>query len=158
MKTQTIEVEGLPEGYRGVSINIPTYGQSYWNGHNVCVAGTSTPGYAYLIIEKIQPLRIVLEETSDYNKEYYSGLYETQVFSNGLRLRNQKHVWREVKETDIPLTNEDSNVKMGVNQGDGDDQKLELSVDECKEAMRKLETFNVTDLSVKICRFLKKDK
>ena len=54
---------------------------------------------------------------------------------------------REVNETDT--------VKMGVSQGDADEPKLSLSVDECKEAMRKLETFNVTDLSVKICRFLK---
>lgn len=38
-----------------------------------------------------------------------------------------------------------------------DEPKLSLSVDECKEAMRKLETFNVTDLSVKICRFLKEN-
>ncbi len=64
------------------------------------------------------------------------------------------NVWRLVKETDIPLTNDEHNVKMGVSQGDGE-PTLELSVDECKEAMRKLETFNVTDLSVKICRFLK---
>ena len=45
--------------------------------------------------------------------------------------------WCEVKKTEEP--------------------KLSLSVDECKEAMRKLETFNVTDLSVKICGFLKEN-
>ena len=49
----------------------------------------------------------------------------------------------KVKETDIPLNSAEP--------------KLSLSVDECKEAMRKLETFNVTDLSVKICGFLKEN-
>lgn len=93
-----------------------------------------------------QPRRIVLEE--DINDNRNPSIAQTLKLSSGRIM----HIFcpyavREVKETD--------NVKMGVSQGDGAEPKLSLSVDECKEAMRKLETFNVTDLSVKICRFLK---
>jgi len=98
------------------------------------------------IKEKIQPRRIVLEETNEERRICFGEWYESQEgklmrWPYGGKTDGKHKVWREVKETDIPLTNEEP--------------KLSLSVNECKEAMRKLETFNVTDLSVKICRFLK---
>ena len=98
-------------------------------------------------------MRIVLEETDLQKNSNCPQVINTSIGEIGIYHRYEM---REVKETDIPLTNDTANVKMGVSQGDG--EKLELSVAECKEAMRKLETFNVTDLSVKICRFLKENQ
>ena len=95
-----------------------------------------------------EPRRIVLEETDEVDflskGEWFLSLEGNFIQWNSPNRSKTAHIiWREVKETDIPLTNADDN------------ESLRLSVDECKEAMRKLETFNVTDLSVKICRFLK---
>lgn len=96
-----------------------------------------------------QPRRIVLEETGEERSvsygewlEYEDGLisqWPDEKYGSNISYK----VWREVKESDLSLNNAD------------DDESLRLSLDECIEAMRKLETFNVTDLSVKICRFLK---
>lgn len=134
-----IEIEGLPEGWEAVAFRAPSTNEYYFE-HGVIVRG-NTP-YAKLIVKKKQPRRIVLEE--DINDNRNPSTAQTLKLSSGRIM----HIFcpyavREVKETDIPLTNDDDN------------ESLRLSVDECKEAMRKLETFNVTDLSVKICRFLK---
>ena len=94
MKTQTIEVEGLPEGFKLNDIYIPAHMTAQINadtlGSTFCIVIT---------IEKIQPRRIVLEETDRYNTLYASGNYETQVFNNGCRLFNNPKIWREVKDT-----------------------------------------------------------
>ena len=141
MKTETIEVEGLPEGFEAVAVH---FDPNYFNKY------TGDDGYIYfkaeVKVKKIQPRRIVLEE--DINDNRNPSTAQTLKLSSGRIM----HIFcpyavREVNETDT--------VKMGVSQGDADEPKLSLSVDECKEAMRKLETFNVTDLSVKICTFLK---
>ena len=87
---------------------------------------------ATIHLKKIKPREIVLEEIS---KEEYHRLFNDERCSDIYNMRGS--YWREVEETEEP--------------------KLSLGVDECKEAMRKLETFNVTDLSVKICRFLKEN-
>jgi len=139
MTAQTIEVEGLPEGYKVIDAHVTS-----------SIKGTNSNGttqvFASITVEKIQPRRIVLEE--DINDNRNPSIAQTIKLSSGRIM----HIFcpyavREVNETDT--------VKMGVSQGDADEPKLSLSVDECKEAMRKLETFNVTDLSVKICTFLK---
>ena len=128
-----IKAEGLPEGWRVKEYRMPNKGDYFWYQNRVCVASSSFIDQR-IIIEKTQPRRIVLEETEESNAKFQDA-WCTQHFSNGVILTQQPKKWREVKGTEEP--------------------KLSLSVDECKEAMRKLETFNVTDLSVKICRFLK---
>ena len=142
-----IEVEGLPEGWKAVGMLVDPDQYNKYVGDD---------GFLYweakIKLEKIQPRRIVLEET----EEKYLGCQTLHIDGTEIMIMTNK-TWREVKETDIPLTNEDVNVKIGVSQRDGAEPKLSLSVDECKEAMRKLETFNVTDLSVKICGFLKEN-
>ena len=152
MTKQTIEVE-VPEGWRVKEYRMPNKGDYFWHQNRVCVASSSFIDQR-LIIEKIQPRRIVLEETGRKIDFSYTQNFK---FGDELISVTSSSVLREVKETDIPLTNEDVNVKIGVSQRDGAEPKLSLSVDECKEAMRKLETFNVTDLSVKICGFLKEN-
>ena len=152
MTKQTIEVE-VPEGWKVKEYRMPNKGDYFWHQNRVCVASSSFIDQR-LIIEKIQPRRIVLEETGRKIDFSYTQNFK---FGDELISVTSSSVLREVKETDIPLTNEDVNVKIGVSQRDGAEPKLSLSVDECKEAMRKLETFNVTDLSVKICGFLKEN-
>ena len=146
-----IEVEGLPEGWKAVAYRVPKGNIEFVFIENV-IRKAKPQDKKCLIIEKIQPRRIVLEET----EEKYLGCQTLHIDGTEIMIMTNK-TWREVKETDIPLTNEDVNVKIGVSQRDGAEPKLSLSVDECKEAMRKLETFNVTDLSVKICGFLKEN-
>ena len=146
-----IEIEGLPEGWKAVAYRVPKGNIEFVFIENV-VRKAKPQDKKCLIVEKIQPRRIVLEET----EEKYLGCQTLHIDGTEIMIMTNK-TWREVKETDIPLTNEDVNVKIGVSQRDGAEPKLSLSVDECKEAMRKLETFNVTDLSVKICGFLKEN-
>ena len=132
-----IEVEGLPEGWKAVAYRVPKGNIEFVFIENV-IRKAKPQDKKCLIIEKIQPRRIVLEET----EEKYLGCQTLHIDGTEIMIMTNK-TWREVKETDIPLNN--------------NDLKLSLSVDECKEAMRKLETFNVTDLSVKICGFLKEN-
>ena len=143
MTKQTIEVEGLPEGWKAVGMLVDPDQYNKYVGDD---------GFLYweakIKLEKIQPRRIVLEETNEERRICYGEWYESQEgklmrWPYGGKTDGKHRVWREVKETDIPLNSAEP--------------KLSLSVDECKEAMRKLETFNVTDLSVKICGFLKEN-
>ena len=151
MTKQTIEVEGLPEGWKAVAYRVPKQDEYFIGSLGLSKCSGSYTNQ-FIILEKIQPRRIVLEDTGEANFTDDEGEYKKQWFSDGrLCLHRSHNIWREVKETDEP------NVKMGVSQGDGYEPTLELSVDECVEAMRKLETFNVSDLSVKICRFLKEN-
>ena len=139
MKTQTIEVEGLPEGWKAVAYRIPVkdvdmildrFGQvsnCIWNGET-----------AYIIVEKIQPRRIVIEETSEETNEGIQHFSSRN--SIAMTFTNTPYKWREVKETDIPL-----------NSGD---PKLSLSVDECIDATK--ETWPVL-LAAKIDAFIKEN-
>lgn len=131
-----IEIPGLPEGWRAVAYRIPNFGEYYVDSSEKITEYRGGHGFKKLIVERIKPRRIVLEET----EEKHLGCQTLYIDDTEFMIMTDK-VWREVKETDTPLNNSEP--------------KLSLSVDECKEAMRKLETFNVTDLSVKICRFLK---
>ena len=140
-----IEIEGLPEGWKAVAYRVPTNGETCWH-QSFGIYTVTVPLTQCFIVEKIKPRRIVLEETNEERRICYGEWYESQEgklmrWPYGGKTDGKHRVWREVKETDTPLNNSEP--------------KLSLSVDECKEAMRKLETFNVTELSVKICRFLK---
>lgn len=143
----TIEIQGLPEGWLVKEIKLWDALYEITPGsynYNPCI--NTAKFRCELIVEKIKPRRIVLEETNEERRICYGEWYESQEgklmrWPYGGKTDGKHRVWREVKETDTPLNNSEP--------------KLSLSVDECKEAMRKLETFNVTDLSVKICRFLK---
>ena len=132
-----IDIEGLPEGWKAVAYRVPKGNIEFVFIENV-VRKAKPQDKKCLIVEKIQPRRIVLEET----EEKYLGCQTLYIDGTEIMIMTNK-TWREVKENDLSLNK--------------DEPKLSLSVDECKEAMRKLETFNVTDLSVKICRFLKEN-
>ena len=134
MTKQTIEVE-VPEGWKVKEYRMPNKGDYFWHQNRVCVASSSFIDQR-LIIEKIQPRRIVLEETEDK----HLGCQTLYINDTEFMIMTDK-VWREVKETDISLTNDEPNVKMGVIQGDCDDQKLELSVKELRNVRSLIKDF-----------------
>lgn len=98
MIKQTIEVEGLPEGWKVIAYREPMTGEPYLHQGIICSAFIDE-GYPYLIVEKIQPRRIVLEETNDK-----SNPHEWQRFTIGtspMFIECDK-VLREVTETEDP--------------------------------------------------------
>ena len=116
MTTQTIDVTGLPEGWKAVAYRVPKGNIEFVLIENV-VREAKPQDKKCLIVEKIQPRRIVLEETDESNAKFQDA-WCTQHFINGVILTQQPKKWREVKGTDDPLTNAEP--------------KLGLSVDECK--------------------------
>ena len=78
MTKQTIEVE-VPEGWRVKEYRMPNKGDYFWHQNRVCVASSSFIDQR-LIIEKIQPRRIVLEETNEERRICY-GIYPCNYLS-----------------------------------------------------------------------------
>lgn len=110
MKTQTIEVEGLPEGWKAVEIRVDPDQYNKYVGDDGCLYWE-----AKIKMEKIQPRRIVLEE--DINDNRNPSIAQTLKLSSGRII----HIFcpyavREVKETDIPLTNDEPYLKLSVDQ------------------------------------------
>jgi len=106
MKTQTIEVEGLPEGWKAVGYRVGRAGVEHTLDDSMkpmlcheCMT------YPVLIVEKIQPRRIVLEETQETRELQEGDFYESQAgyihqWAWGHVSESKYKVWREVKETD----------------------------------------------------------
>ena len=133
MTTQTIEVEGLPEGWSPLRYGWPKKNIDYiFDGLGVKLF-LGKEDHAMLIVEKIQQRRIVLEETGEERAYPINGYMYGYIDGAGFV---KYKIFREVKETDIPLNNDEPNVKMGVSQGD-DEPKLELSVEQCKKLCSK---------------------
>ena len=102
-----IEIEGLPEGWRPVRIDRPRKGDYF------LYANLDKPDYAndnsvrgrYLIVEKIKPRRIVLEETRMVRVanpgewyEYGDGGVVSFRDINNTPTLDKFRIWREVKE------------------------------------------------------------
>jgi len=129
-----IEIEGLPEGWEPVAIRKQKLGEHIFclDTGFVVPADHRTPK-AHLIVKKKQPRRIVLEETSEENHLYESGQYAA--FSAGkFVISGVRNKWREVKENDSSLTNEEP--------------KLSLTVDECRN-------MSLSEINMKIVDFLR---
>ena len=117
MTKQTIEVEGLPEGWKAVAFRKPIAGENYIEATgNMGIAPASCSLQPRLIVEKIQPRRIVLEET---DKDSNPSEWQRFEIGNKSILIECDKILRQVKETGIPLHN--------------DEPKLSLSIEECKE-------------------------
>jgi hypothetical protein len=99
MTEQTIDVTGLPEGWKAVAYRVPKGNIEFVFIENV-VRKAKPQDKKCLIVEKIQPRRIVLEEIS---KEEYHRLFNDERCSDIYNMRGS--YWREVKETDTPLNN-----------------------------------------------------
>ncbi len=161
MTTQKIEIEGLPEGWKAKEFRLGEINEPYFDPATKSICRLllgSTVGV--LIVEKIQPSRIVFESTTESRKAKFGDW----IYNNGAieQWRSEKKsqstykIWREVKETDIPLTKEEPNVKIGVSQGDVDEPKLSLSVDQCKQLCSR--NFNLVQEIMSIAREFIKDK
>jgi len=110
MKTQTIKVEGLPEGWKAVEIRVDPDQYNKYVGDDGCLYWE-----AKIKMEKIQPRRIVLESSTESRK----AVFGDWIYNNGVieQWRSQKEsqstyrIWREVKETDedpfLKLTKKD---------------------------------------------------
>lgn len=108
MKTQTIEVEGLPEGWKAVAHRKPLKEEYILYGDEICKP-KGLMNRPWLIVEKIQPRRIVLEETEEIDKDIEAVQHFN--FGNTIININSPKIWREVKETDeephLKLTKKD---------------------------------------------------
>lgn len=127
-----IEIEGLPEGWKAVAYRVPKGNIEFVFIENM-VREAKPQDKKCLIVEKIQPRRIVLEE--DINDNRNPSIAQTLKLSSGRIM----HIFcpyavREVKETD--------NVKMGVSQGDGGYYPtLELNVKELRNVRSLIKDF-----------------
>ena len=126
-----IEVEGLPEGWKAVAYRVPTNGETCWHQNFGIYTATVSLTQCF-IVEKIKPRRIVLEETNEERRICYGEWYESQEgklmrWPYGGKTDGKHRVWREAKETDIPLNS--------------DEPKLSLSVDECRNVRSLIKDF-----------------
>ena len=65
-----IEIEGLPEGWKAVAYRVPTNGETCWHQNFGIYTATVSLTQCF-IVEKIQPHRIVLEETDEFRRPRY---------------------------------------------------------------------------------------
>ena len=133
-----IEIPCLPEGWRAVAYRLPKLGEHILNNAwSIEKADHNFTKLRFLVVEKIKPHRVVLEKT----EEKHLGFQTLYIDDTEFMIMTDK-VWREVKETDIPLINEDANVKMGVSQGDGGYYPtLELNVKELRNVRSLIKDF-----------------
>lgn len=89
----TITIEGLPEGWKAVAYRCPKSGEKFILEGEIHTAFAGM-AYPHLIVQKIQPRRIVLEETGETN---VNGNFIAT--SEGINIDvNGAKIWREVKE------------------------------------------------------------
>jgi hypothetical protein len=119
MKKQTIEVEGLPEGYRAIAYRKPLDTDLVFLDGRVVTGKMVNKGYEWLVVEKIKPREIRLVETDEVRKvkcnEYYLDRKSNIAFWSSKGESIEKYtIVREVKETDIPLTNDEPKLSLSV--------------------------------------------
>ncbi len=88
-----IEIPGLPNGWRAVSYRRPISGEYYF--YNDGIQQGKTGSGQFLIVEKIKPRRVVLEETEESNIPS-GNTYEPQWFGS-VCMVNQPKIWRIVE-------------------------------------------------------------
>lgn len=91
-----IEIEGLPEGWRAVEFRPPKNKESYFTPDGNIISANHDYSLSHLIVEKIKPRRIVLEETEeDANCELPQPLTDGSYI--GVMVYAHK-IWRVVEE------------------------------------------------------------
>lgn len=98
---QTIDIPGLPEGWRAVAYRLPKKGERCWlpGFTKIMESGMNYNDVHWFIVEKIQPRRIVLEETDEDNGRDTTNQYYAQHFDTiGVVLPNKSKIWRQVKD------------------------------------------------------------
>ena len=104
-----IEIEGLPEGWEPVCYRPANEGEYYLQ--NGVVYSSIDMTYPRIIVKKKQPRRLVLEETGEKNHLYESGQYSS-FSAGGFVISGVRNKWREAKENDLSLNNEEPKLKM----------------------------------------------
>lgn len=102
---QEIEIEGLPEGWKAVAYRCPESGEYYLENNGIVIKHTGCKQkFPWIIVEKTQPRRIVLEETEEERSVSYGDWYEDDLGRVNQWL-NKDHgssrcvkIWKEVKE------------------------------------------------------------
>lgn len=97
----TITIPGLPGGYRAVAYRRLENGDFYLNEQGEIVENYALTIFA-LIVEKIQPRRVVLEETEELNHYDVNDGWNDQWFG-GVCLSSQARIWRVVEEDDMAV-------------------------------------------------------
>lgn len=91
----TITIPGLPDGWRAVAYRYPFNKDEYiFAGDEVRFAMTFDFAFKHLIIEKIKPRRIVLEETEEDQPPNES----QWLLDHKIGVFNQEKKWRLVEE------------------------------------------------------------
>lgn len=101
-KLHKFAVPDLPQGWRAVACRVPKKGESILTIHGTITTVTNE-GWTELrlIVEKIKPRRIVLEETDESPRRAEPGEYyfdDYGIIRASGRTSNNYKIWREVKE------------------------------------------------------------
>lgn len=91
-----ISIPGLPKGWRAVAVRVPEMGEYILLLDDEIIRAEPYHRHCYLIVEKIKPRRVVLEET-DTDNFITGGIYHIQ-HVGGVDLWNEPKIWRLVKE------------------------------------------------------------
>lgn len=139
MSKHEIEIEGLPEGWRPVAFrprnNLSERFLSNDNPPVIMYDSSEMSTASVLIVEKIKPRRIVLEETD----EKYLGCQTLYVDGTEIIIMTNK-TWKQVKEAELSVTK--------------DDDKLSLSVDEARSLLDLIIESNPPEIVDKLCNFV----
>ncbi len=117
MKTQNIVVEGLPEGWKAVAFRPPKNKEYYLTPDGFVVVAKHEYVLSHLIVEKIQPRRVVLDLTQHEYSLLLKIPLEQRLFDDPVMfdlIRKIKS--EEVKETDLSLNSDEP--KLSLNKKD----------------------------------------
>lgn len=101
---QTIEIEGFPEGWKAVAYRCPESGEYYLQSNGVVINHTGCKHkFPWIIVEKTQSRRIVLEETGEIMTREKEGYVLTDgehidYIHSGISISPPHKIWKEVKE------------------------------------------------------------
>lgn len=98
---QEIDIEGLPEGWEAVTYRCPLKGEQYLHQNQLWKAFIDE-SYPFIVVEKIHPRRIVLEETGEIRRpeigEYIQNNGNFCKCHKPERWGYEHEIWKEVKE------------------------------------------------------------
>ena len=99
-----IEIEGLPEGWRAVAYRVPVDKIEHVLTDDCEIILVNNIRFPCLIVEKISPRRIVLEETEEERSVSYGDWYEddlgrvNQWLNKSYGSSRCVKIWKQVKE------------------------------------------------------------
>lgn len=139
MSRHEIDIPELPEGWKPVAFrprnNLSERFLSNDNPPVIMYDSSEMSTASVLIVEKIKPRRIVLEETD----EKYLGCQTLYVDGTEIIIMTNK-TWKQVKEAELSVTK--------------DDDKLSLSVDEARSLLDLIIESNPPEIVDKLCNFV----